>query len=233
MTNTAQTDLGLVFAAGGCGTRFHGARNKLLEPLGDALLFAHCLRTLLPAVSAGHAVLVVSASVEEKFLPELQRLGLAEQVRLVHGGASRAESVLLGLQALPASVIYAAVQDAARPFTSLKLLMDCLQSARERGSGVAARPVTDTIKMVEEGGQIRETPPRATLWAAETPQVFPLSVLVPAYRHVLRRELSVTDDAQAVEVGGGLAHIVPARLPNPKVTYGADLADVRRLLEDG
>ena len=232
MTASVQTDLGIVFAAGGDGTRFDEARNKLLEPLGDALLFAHCLRTLLPAVSAEQAVLVVSAPLQDSFAAELQRLGLAERVKLVHGGASRAESVLRGLKALPPLTAYVAIQDAARPFTSLALLMDCLRNARQKGSGVAASPVTDTIKIVKENGEIRETPPRARLWAAQTPQVFSLRALTSAYQHVLAQGISVTDDAQAMEIAGGQTHIVPAQLPNPKITFSADLANARRHMQE-
>ena len=141
-------DTGLVIAAGGSGTRYGDSRPKLLEDLGGLPVFLHCLRTLCPCVPADAVVLVVSAALREPMASALARTAWARSVRLVDGGATRAESVLRGLLALPPRLRFAAVQDAARPLTGADLLRRCVVSARERGSGVAARALTDPIKEI-------------------------------------------------------------------------------------
>jgi 2-C-methyl-D-erythritol 4-phosphate cytidylyltransferase len=224
--------VGLVVAAGGSGQRFDPARNKLLVPLCGVPLFCHCLQTLAPLVPPGHCVLVVDPAAEQDFRHAVQRFGL-RQVTLVHGGRSRQESVWNGLQALPASAGIVAVQDAARPLTSPALLERCVASAIEHGSGVAARPVTDTIKRVDEQNRVLETPPRVQLRAAETPQVFRREILEQAYRRAALEHAIVTDDAQAVEALGLDVHLVEHTDPNPKVTYTRDLRALEAWLSPG
>lgn len=217
---TAFPEAGLVVAAGG-GSRRFGERNKLLEPLGGQPVFLHCLRRLAAVVPPERTVLVVPPAERDAFAAALAAAGCT--VTLVGGGASRAESVLAGLRALPPAVRLAAVQDAARPFTSPELLERCLASAREHGSGVAARPVVDTIKTVDEREFVLATPDRSRLRATETPQVFPRAELEDAYRVCLERGLFPGDEAQALETLGRPVRLVLHEHPNPKLTYTADL----------
>jgi 2-C-methyl-D-erythritol 4-phosphate cytidylyltransferase len=216
-------DVGLVIAASGQSRRFGAGKNKLLCLLDGLPVFCHCLRNFLPGLDPANIVLSVSAELEGEFHRALQAAGLPSEIRLVLGGASRQESVFRGLQALPASVEIVAVQDAARPHTTLELLRSCVESARERGSGVAAHKVTDTIKVADKKGLVRATPERATLWAAETPQVFRRELLERAYRRVFANGQEVTDDAQAVELLPAPVYLVPHQANNAKITYPADL----------
>jgi 2-C-methyl-D-erythritol 4-phosphate cytidylyltransferase len=223
--------VGLVVAAAGSGTRFGPRRSKLLEPLAGTPLFLHCLRALAAVVPPERTVLVVPARVEDRFREALVGLAGGERVSVVPGGSSRCESVLCGLDALPPDLPFVAVQDAARPLTSAELLCRCIASARERGSGVAARRVTDTIKVADAACRVIETPNRSALWAAETPQVFRCAELREACEQALGLGLATTDDAAAVEVLGLPVYLVEAEAPNPKVTHETDLALIALLLE--
>lgn len=217
---TAFPEAGLVVVAAG-GSRRFGERNKLLEPLGGQPVFLHCLRRLGTVVPPERTVLVVPPAERAAFAAALAGCGLA--IALVDGGASRAESVRAGLRALPPAVRLAAVQDAARPFTSAELLEHCLASAREHGSGVAAHRVTDTIKTVDEEEFVLDTPDRSRLRATETPQVFRRAELEDAYRLCLERSMQPGDEAQALESLGRPVRLVLHEDPNPKLTYRTDL----------
>lgn len=218
-------ELGLVVAAAGAGRRFGAGRNKLLEPWRGRPVFIHCLLELLPLVPPGQAVLVVPAVAESAFRAALAAAGLAAQVRLVTGGDERQESVWNGVRALPAAATVIAVQDAARPQTTAVLLAACAESARRCGSGVAARRVTDTIKVAAPDGRVVQTPDRATLWAAETPQVFRRDLLERALAAARAAGRRVTDDAQAVEALGEPVFLVENAVLNPKITFAHDLSD--------
>ena len=61
------------------------------------------------------------------------------------------------------------------------------------------------------------------MWATETPQVFRRDLLTAGYRKARESGLTVTDDAQAVELLGEPVFLVEHRGRNPKVTYPADL----------
>ena len=94
----------------------------------------------------------------------------AEPPDFVAGGATRSESVRNALDAAPeASVVV--VHDAARPLVTVELVRRCIDALEGYDGVIAAMPVTDTVKEVEDGEVIR-TPDRGRLWAAQTPQVF-------------------------------------------------------------
>jgi 2-C-methyl-D-erythritol 4-phosphate cytidylyltransferase len=234
MTGTLPfADVGLVVAAAGSGSRYSPERSKLFEPLGGEPLFLRCLRTFASVIRADLTVLVVSPAGQERFRQALQALPGGAQITVVPGADSRAESVRCGLAALPGAASLVAVQDAARPLTALDVLCRCLAAARLGGSGVAARRVTDTIKVADAAGRVIATPDRATLWAAETPQVFRRADLERAYCAALCAGRYPTDEAAAIAALGLPVQLVESLLPNPKVTHPNDAALVRFLLEQG
>ncbi|MEI8079663.1 MAG: 2-C-methyl-D-erythritol 4-phosphate cytidylyltransferase [bacterium] len=218
-------ELGLVVAAGGAGRRFGAGRNKLLDPWRGRPVFMHCLLELLPLVPPGHVVLVVPAAAAPLFRDALDVAALSARVRLVTGGDERQDSVWNGVRALPPAATVVAVQDAARPQTTAALLVACAESARRCGSGVAARRVTDTIKVAAVDGRVLQTPARTTLWAAETPQVFRRDLLERALAAARAGGWRVTDDAQAVEALDEPVFLVENTAPNPKITFAHDLSD--------
>ncbi len=221
---TPLPDVCLSVAAGGLSRRF-GVRNTLLCPLDGLPVFCHCLKSLLPLLNPAHIVLVVPQNDQQRFRDELAKAGLSADIRVVAGGGTRQQSVISGLRVLPESVTIVAVQDAARPYTSPELLKACVDSARQRGSGIAARAVTDTIKVVDPDGRIRATPPRHSLRAAETPQTFRRDLLEQGYAQVIKQGLEVTDDGQAVELLHETVYVVEHEDNNAKITFAEDLPE--------
>ena len=147
----------------------------------------------------------------------------AQAPDLVTGGATRSDSVRNALDAAPeASVVV--VHDAARPMVTADLVRRCLEALEGVDGVIAAVPVTDTVKEVEEGNVVR-TPDRARLWAAQTPQV----VRAEALR---RAAGEATDDASLVEAMGGRVRVVEGMRENLKVTSPLDARVAEMLLAD-
>jgi 2-C-methyl-D-erythritol 4-phosphate cytidylyltransferase len=145
----------------------------------------------------------------------------------VAGGATRSESVSNALDAAPeASVVV--VHDAARPLVTADLVRRCLDALDGCDGVIAAVPVTDTVKEVEDGTIVR-TPDRARLWAAQTPQVFRTQALREALAAAERPE-EATDEAMLVEWDGGTVLIHPVAEQNLKVTTPLDLRVAELLL---
>ena len=67
---------------------------------------------------------------------------------------------------------------------------------------------------------IVDTPERARLWAAQTPQVFSYDLLMRAHREC---ESDVTDDAAMVENLGHQVRMYEGTYENIKVTTASDL----------
>jgi 2-C-methyl-D-erythritol 4-phosphate cytidylyltransferase len=147
----------------------------------------------------------------------------------VAGGASRSASVRNALAAAPEATV-AVVHDAARPLVTRELVERCLVALEGADGAVAATPVTDTIHAVGAGATIESTPPRSTLWAAQTPQVFRADILRRALDVDDELLAAATDDASLVLAAGGRVRVVEAPLENIKVTTAADLRVVESAL---
>jgi 2-C-methyl-D-erythritol 4-phosphate cytidylyltransferase len=94
---------------------------------------------------------------------------------------------------------------------------------------VAALPVVDTLKEVDESGRIVRTIDRERLWRAQTPQAFPLRVIEQAYVEARQAGVTATDDAALVERLGLEVVVVRGSERAMKVTEEADFARVERL----
>lgn len=146
-----------------------------------------------------------------------------ERLRLVAGGAARADSVRAALAALAPRHDIVLVHDAARPFVSRDLI-DAVVAVVERGvSAVPALPVSDTLKRATRPSmRVVETVARDGLWRAQTPQGFPRAVLDDAMRRTTRDAGAATDEASLVEAAGYVVELVPGQITNFKVTTAED-----------
>jgi 2-C-methyl-D-erythritol 4-phosphate cytidylyltransferase len=90
--------------------------------------------------------------------------------------------------------------------------------------GLLALPIADTVKRTDDGQIVSETVPRANLWRAQTPQLFPLARLSDALTQALAAGDVVTDEAAAVERIGGRPRVVAGHADNIKITVDEDMA---------
>jgi 2-C-methyl-D-erythritol 4-phosphate cytidylyltransferase len=223
----------LLIAAAGSGRRMGADRNKLLLPLAGRPVLAWTLEAALacPAIAwiglvgQPHDAAAIAAIVAAA-LPD-------RPVVWIEGGSSRQESVSRGLAALPAGCEAVLIHDGARCLVEPALLAAsaaALAEAMAVGAGiVAATPVTDTIKEVEEG-TICATPERSRLWAAQTPQGFGVAQLRQAHAEALEQGWSVTDDAALYERLGWAVRVLEAPPSNIKLTTGFDLTIAEAVL---
>ncbi|MEA2528491.1 MAG: 2-C-methyl-D-erythritol 4-phosphate cytidylyltransferase [Thermomicrobiales bacterium] len=217
-----------IIVGAGRGTRF-GAADKVLAPLGGRPVIAHAL----DAAEAAELVTTIVVVAGEHLLDTVAELTASgawpKVVATVPGGRRRQDSVAAGLAAVPPGTPLVAVHDAARPLASPALFDACLIAADRCGAAIAALPVADTLKRVEEG-RILQTVSREGLWAAQTPQAFRLDLLRRAFALAVERGLEVTDEASLLEALGTVVTVVPGSLANLKITRPEDLEIAEALL---
>ncbi len=220
----------VVVPAAGLGRRFGGDRAKQYVELDGEPLLAHALRALLAHPAVDGAVVALAAG--DASWPGWSEF-LGKPVLACTGGATRAESVLAGLAALPDSVRaddFVLVHDAARP----NLQQTDLDALLERGradpvGAILAAPVRDTLKRAGDDGGIDGTEPRERLWRALTPQLFRRLQLSRALEAARAEGLDGTDESMAMERQGLRPLLVEGREDNLKVTTPADLLLLRAL----
>ena len=205
-------------------------RNKLLLPLSGQPVLAWTLEAALEAKSI-HWIGIIGQELDRSEILALAE-GAPKPIAWIAGGDSRQESVERCLAGLPDQAQHVLIHDGARCLASPDLFNRCSDAVRGGKAVIAATPVTDTIKRVNESGLITATPNRAELWAAQTPQAFSVDELRKGHREARANGWTVTDDASLYERLGWPVHVLDAGPSNIKVTTPFDLTVAAAVLAE-
>lgn len=225
-----------IVPAAGAGKRLGLGINKAFALLRGAPLIVHCLQMLEQTALVQRAVVVLApfeleygrallAQYQKEYFPALP-------FSVVAGGKERQDSVANALATIAEDDCYIAVHDGARPFAGREVFLRTLAAAEEHGAAIAAVPVKDTIKVINEAGEVVDTPVRSTLQAVQTPQIFSARLLKAAYAHLKAQPAAVTDDASVVELLGQKVVVALGRYENIKITTPEDLVFAENLLAE-
>ena len=130
-----------IIVAAGQSTRMGGQTDKLFLPVGGRPLVAHTWERFAQAACIDEIILVVRAGREGAFAELAAQFHFDKPYRFALGGKERQDSVWNGLEALSPQAEIVAIQDAARPCTSLELIEATIAAARLEGAAVAAQRV--------------------------------------------------------------------------------------------
>ena len=216
-----------VVVAAGSATRMQGI-DKMLVPLAGVPVVLRSVRALAASDCIDSLVIVTRTECMETLRTLCAEV--SKPVTVVPGGASRPESVLAGLAALPEGTELAAIHDGARPLVTQSVIAEAVEAAERCGAAAPAVPVHDTIKQAENG-LVRATPERKTLFAVQTPQVFDVKLLKTVLRAAMERGIALTDDCSAVEAAGKPVVLTQGCEENLKITTPVDLTLAEAILK--
>jgi len=211
--------------AAGMGKRMGAGINKQYLLLAGRPILAHTLAVFEQAPFVDEVCLVVPED-EIAYCREtvVERYGFAKVRRFVAGGSERQHSVLNGLRAIESQGAddVVLIHDGVRPFVPLPVLEQSVETARIHDGALVAVPVKDTVKVVKDG-TVLETPPRESLWLAQTPQAFRYGIIRDAHERAAAEGWLGTDDASLLERLGLSVRIVQGDYGNFKITTPEDL----------
>lgn len=220
--------------AAGRGRRFGDALLKQYAPVAGRPVLAHAIEAVLACPEVRNVTVLLAAG-DDQF--ERLIAPMFPQVHTAIGGASRADSVLAGLHSIRATdpaADWVMVHDAARPLLPLRCIRRLLRQGLSHPDGaILAVPMRDTLKRDNGSGEVGETVSREGLWAAQTPQLFPLLPLLKALEHCMAAGIAPTDEAAAMEHSGARPLLVMGSPANIKITYPDDLMLVESCLASG
>jgi 2-C-methyl-D-erythritol 4-phosphate cytidylyltransferase / 2-C-methyl-D-erythritol 2,4-cyclodiphosphate synthase len=203
-----------IIAAAGSGERFKAKIPKALIHLGDKTLLEHAIARLAPVV---HQIIVTAPAGYEDQIKSL----VGDGIVVVTGGATRSESVRLGLAAVDSAADFILVHDAARSLASTGLAQSII--ALLQSGEVAVIPglaEVDTVNVIGSDGYVLSTPDRAMLRTIQTPQGFQATILREAHQ----QSAEATDDASLVSKLGHKVKVIAGEEAALKITTPADLA---------
>ncbi len=227
-----QAQAAAVIVAAGSSRRM-GGRDKLWISLAGRLILARTIDTFVASPLISTIVLVLNAERLEDARALCAHECWEKIGGMVPGGARRQDSVRAGLDKLAEiapETRWVMIHDGARPLVTPAILEAGLRAAQEYLAAVAAVPVKDTIKLVQDG-LIHSTPQRSQLWAVQTPQVFAFPLIHQAH-HSTPAEPEATDDAAILERLGHPVAIFPGSYTNLKITTEEDLLLAEAFLQE-
>ena len=214
----------MIVPAGGIGRRFSPKLPKQFFPLGQSNVAQHCLSRLLKVPKIDR--LIVPCKIREKWWSSVPAT-INDRVELVEGGLDRAESVFNGLLALAkdaTSSDWVLVHDIVRPCVTLGSIKKLRESVHKHPiGGILVSPISDTVKLISEHGQIKTTIDRRYCRLAQTPQMFRYGELLEAMEYAIIHKKAVTDESTALEQLGKTIKMVEGRADNVKITCAEDL----------
>jgi 2-C-methyl-D-erythritol 4-phosphate cytidylyltransferase/2-C-methyl-D-erythritol 2,4-cyclodiphosphate synthase len=217
--------IAVLIVAAGKGTRAGTGLPKQYERLAGRPM----LRRTVEAFGSYPVQVVIGAGQQDMAEAALQGLDIPLAVT---GGATRQESVRLGLEALAKDPPdFVLIHDAARPLISAAVI-GAVVAALETGADGALPMVaaSDTLRRKDADGRWSLVS-RENLYRAQTPQGFVYAKIAKAHKEHAGEE--VTDDVALAELAGLKVEMVEGEEKNIKVTRKEDFALAESLLGSG
>lgn len=212
--------------AAGMGKRMGASINKQYLQLDGLPIVARTIAIFEQSPLIEAIYLVIPAD-EIPYCREhvVEACGFRKIRSIIPGGRERQNSVMNGLNAMRPDVAdddIVLIHDGVRPLITPGLLAESISCARCNDGALVAVQAKDTIKTVCDGIVIN-TPPRESLWQAQTPQTFRFGIIYDAHCSADQDGYVGTDDASLVERRGGRVRVVNGDYRNIKITTPEDL----------
>lgn len=219
-----QPSIWAIVPAAGLGQRMGKALPKQYLAINGKAILERTLERLL-SVDSITAIVVVLNKDDEYFsgLPSAKNARVTTAI----GGRERCDSVLSALYSLQDKVSAGdcvLVHDAARCCilpTYIEHLITTLKG--DSVGGFLGVPATDTLKQADNKNKVIQTLDRRNIWQAQTPQLFPYSLLKSSLEKALENQQEITDEASAIEYCGLQPQMVMGHYDNIKITHPDDL----------
>lgn len=219
-----------IIVGAGRGHRMGGPLPKQYRDLAGMPVIRRTLLAFLHHPGIGGVQAVIHADDRDLYEAATQGLDLPPPVI---GGATRQESVRLGLESLaaqrPQKVL---IHDAVRPLVADETIAAVIAALDAWPAAIAGVPVTDTLKRCRDG-VIEATVDRSNVWRAQTPQGFLFDRILAAHRDLHAGNpggADLTDDSLVAESAGARVTMTLGHEDNLKITTERDLQRAELIL---
>jgi 2-C-methyl-D-erythritol 4-phosphate cytidylyltransferase len=215
-----------IIVAGGAGTRMGtDIPKQFLEIKGKPVLM-HSMNRFFVFDENIKLIIVLP----EHQIEYWNKLCVAHDYKVPHqiviGGSERFYSVKNGLVLVPENALVA-IHDAVRPLVSTNTIKTVFEAAAEKGSGIPAIALNDSIRQFE--GENNFAVNRNNFKIIQTPQCFLSASILEAFKQEYKAEF--TDDATVLESNGTMIYLTQGNVENIKITTPRDLVLAEALME--
>lgn len=211
----------VIIVAAGSGKRMKSDINKQFLEVSGKPVIAWTIDKFYNNKNIDNIILAIRKEDESSMRELLRKYGF-DNIKLVYGGRERQDSIYNCLKEI-VHTDYVLIHDGARPFIDDDIIDRCIENTKKYNCCCVGVPSKDTIKIVDNNGNIASTPDRNTLWCAQTPQAFHIDIIKKAYDYAYETDFWGTDDASLVENLGCSVKMVMGSYNNIKITTPEDL----------
>ena len=209
----------VIIVAGGKGLRMGGEIPKQFLPLNGKPVLMHTMERFVE-YDKNIRIIVVLPQFQIDYWKELcEQHQFTVSHICVAGGEERFHSVKNGLACIDNADSLVAIHDGVRPLVNVDTISRCFEVASKKGSAIPVIAVTDSVRVIGEGGSC--TLDRNIVKLVQTPQVFSFSLLQDSYNQAWHSRL--TDDASVIESAGNYVFLTEGNRENIKITNPFDL----------
>ncbi|HAS47346.1 MAG TPA: 2-C-methyl-D-erythritol 4-phosphate cytidylyltransferase [Microscillaceae bacterium] len=226
-----------IIVAGGSGTRMNNDTPKQFLEINDKPILMHTIARFYLYSPLTKIIVVLPKREMDYWQHLVSKYNFDYDYQVVAGGKTRFQSVKNGLNAIeadaegtaPAMQSTVAIHDGVRPLVPVKTIALSYMEASNNGSGIAAIPLKDSIRSIQEDGQT-EALNRDQFRLMQTPQTFQLNAIKAAYE--IEETPDLTDDATVFERAGNTINLVTGAFENIKITTPEDLIIAKAILDE-
>ena len=210
----------VIIVAAGTASRMKGIDKMSTELLAKPVI-AHTVSAFDRCDRISEIVIVTRKEKMSDYSVLGEKYGFNKKVTVVEGGSCREESVFNGINALGKAYDKVLVHDGARPLVSQSVILRVCDALESNDSVSCAVKMKDTVKVVNEDGQVVKTLQRDFLVSIQTPQGVSVDRFCESAEN---NDLSrFTDDTSVVEAVGSITVVVEGDYKNIKITTPEDI----------
>ena len=224
-----------VIFAGGRGDRLHShSRPKQFFEFRGKPIVVYTIE-VFQHIQEVDAIVVACL---EDWIPYLRRqvekYDLNKVIDIVPGGRKGQDSIYNGLvsakQHFPEDSVVL-IHDGVRPLVTEKIVIECIETAKEKGNCVVCVPATETVAIKNTDGSL-EVPNRDNVLMFRAPQCFILKDVLEAYQKALTEGRNdFIDTSSMMNHYGYELHTIMGTAENIKITTPADYFMFKAIIE--
>lgn len=220
-----------VILGAGAGKRMGGALPKQFMLLGGKPIIAYTLEAFQSHPKVDQILVVTPKDCINKTREIVEKYKITKTIDVIAGGEHRYESSYIAIKHLKcADDDIVIIQDAVRPFTTKRIIDDCISLTIENGASEVAVKCTDTISEIEDGF-VSKIMRREKLYSVQTPQCFKYRIILDAHEQARKESFKdATDDVTIVLRNGYKVRLVEGEYDNIKITTPSDMEIAENIL---
>lgn len=230
MKNDAFPKFAAVIVAGGSGKRFGSDVPKQFLEVNGLPVIAHSIKKFEDCPLISEIVIVTHKDYIVYCRDLAEELAFSKVTSIIQGGATRQQSVFLGLKQLGEGISHVLIHDSVRPAVAGEVIEGCCEAADKYGAAAAGIKVVDTLKISDDGEFITSTADRSNMWQIQTPQAFEKKLILKCHKNAAFEGFEATDDCMLAERYGYKVKLVSGNYENIKITTAADMKIMEGLL---